>query len=240
MLRKFAQKRARAMGFNVTRATAIGHPLEWLLGFARQNGVTTILDVGANVGQFAKSVSAAGWKGKILSFEPLAAAHAQLLAASANNPQWTIAGRGALGATAGTAEINVAGNSQSSSLLPMLNRHSQAAPTSAYVATEAVPVTPLDKAIANLDTNEVFLLKMDVQGFESEVLRGAKETFCRTPIIYSEMSLQPLYSGEKLFTDLASEIIELGYRCIGIQPGYVDPSNLEMLQVDATFLRNVL
>lgn len=176
MLRRFAQKCAKMAGVDVRRATPAGDPLGWLLQFARRNRVTTILDVGANVGQFGRSVFAAGWTGKLLSFEPLTAAHAQLAATATRHPSWTVAPRGALGAIDADADMNIAGNSQSSSLLPMLERHAQAAPASSYIATEPVRVTTLDQAVAHLASDEVFLLKMDVQGFESEVFRGAIET----------------------------------------------------------------
>ena len=238
MLSKFVQRCGRAAGVEIRRSTPTSDSTGWLLGFARAAGVTTIIDVGANTGQFGQTMIAAGWKRRLVSFEPLSAAHARLVETAGRNPQWHVAPRTAIGAQRGTAEINIAGNSQSSSLLPMLERHLSAAPTSSYVGTETISVATLDDALAGYAPSECYMLKMDVQGFEAEVLRGAPRTLHRTAVIYAEMSLQPLYEGEPVFTDLSRDIMALGYRCVGLQPGYTDASNREMLQVDGVFVRN--
>jgi FkbM family methyltransferase len=238
MLSKFVQRCARAAGFEIRRSTPTSDCMAWLLGFATAAGVTTILDIGANTGQFGSTILAAGWRHRLLSFEPLSTAHARLVETAARHPQWQVAPQTAVGARKGTAEINIAGNSQSSSLLPMLERHLTAASGSGYVGTETTTVIPLDEALADAAADECYMLKMDVQGFETEVLRGATKTMARIAVIYTEMSLQPLYAGEAVFTDLARDIMALGYRCVGLQPGYADAANREMLQVDGVFVRN--
>lgn len=238
MFKKFVQRCARAVGFEIRRSTPTSDGTAWLLGFATAAGVTTIIDVGANTGQFGSTILAAGWKRRILSFEPLSSAHARLVETAARHSRWHVAPRAAIGASRGMAEINIAGNSQSSSLLPMLERHLSAAPSSGYVGREAVGVVPLDEVLANAAADECYMLKIDVQGFETEVLRGASVTLRRVAVIYTEMSLQPLYAGEAGFAELSRDIMALGYRCVGLQPGYVDAANREMLQIDAVFVRN--
>ena len=106
-----------------------------------------IFDVGANTGQFAQGLRASGYHGHIISFEPLSGAHATLVAASASDPLWDVAERCAVGASDSWAAINIAGNSYSSSLLPMLDLHREAAPKSAYQGTEPCRVTTLDSYI---------------------------------------------------------------------------------------------
>ena len=86
------------------------------------------LDVGANTGQFAQDLRASGYRGHIVSFEPLSDAHAALLVTASWDPLWDVADRCAVGAGDRWAEINIAGNSYSSSLLPMLDLHREAAP----------------------------------------------------------------------------------------------------------------
>src|ERR1700757_1421030 len=112
--------------------------------------IDLVLDVGANTGQFVHQCRAAGYKGDILSFEPSAAAHAALLRSAASDPQWTVADRMALGASTGQVEINIAANSFSSSILPMLDSHLSAAPNSAYVLKEKVPLRRLDDIVNEL------------------------------------------------------------------------------------------
>ena len=192
--------------------------------------------MGENVGQSAKGMFSAGWRGRIISFEPLSEAHRALTSAARGNVNWEVADRCALGSTPGRTEINISRNSQSSSLLPMLHRHVEAAPQSAYIGKESIDVMTLDQALAGRPGGGTYLLKMDVQGFERAVLDGAKETLRSTPIIFTEMSLQPLYGGEAGFADLSAHIMSLGYKCVSLTPAYIDDRTGEMLQVDGLFV----
>ena len=81
------------------------------------------------------------------------------------------------GNATGVAQINIAGNSESSSLLAMCDHHVAACPSSAFVASETVDVVTLDSlqtAICGPDDRT--WLKIDVQGYEAEVLAGAQRT----------------------------------------------------------------
>lgn len=225
----------RRAGFEVRRVRPVAERIAALERLCRLNGVTHVLDVGANEGQFATDLRAAGWTGPITSFEPLSVAHAALSARAAGDPGWSVAPRAAVGAKADVVTINVAGNSQSSSLLPMLDRHRETAPESAYVGREEVRVVPLDDMVA--DATAGYLLKIDVQGFESAVLSGAPAALAQTRVIYCEMALQPLYEGEKLFYELSAEIARLGFRCAGLFNGHFDGSKGEVLQCDGVFVR---
>ena len=238
MLARMIRKAAKRAGFSIDYISPITDPYETLAFFGQQAGATTILDVGANEGQFAGLMLRTAWAGKILSFEPLSAAHAALSTAAVKVPRWEVAPRMAVGATAGTAQINVSGNSQSSSLLPMLDRHRVAAPQSAYIQIEEVQVRTLPEALAGRDPGERYVMKLDVQGFEAQVIEGAAPILDRCPVIFLEMSLQPLYEGELLFTDLSAMLIGLGYRCVGLRPSYFDPATREIMQVDGTFVRS--
>src|SRR5215470_6869482 len=124
------------------------YSLAHLLSHLRRSETDVVLDVGANSGQFALALFNAGFTGRIISFEPLSLAHAALSEAAQNHPDWEIAPRCALGAAVGSAVINIAGNSFSSSLRPMLERHLAAAPQSAYVGSETVHVETLGNVIA--------------------------------------------------------------------------------------------
>jgi len=115
-----------------------------LVSMLQSFGIDLVLDVGANTGQFASEIRRYGYAGKIVSFEPLSQAHDELLRSSAGDPMWNAYSRCALGDHEGEAEINIAGNSESSSILPMLESHRSAAPSSAYQGKEMVPVKTLD------------------------------------------------------------------------------------------------
>lgn len=206
---------------------------------AETRGVALILDVGANRGQFAKGLFKAGYRGSVVSFEPLSTAHAQLQAAASDNPAWQVFRRCAFGAAPGRAAINVSGNSQSSSFLPMLDRHLSALPSSRYVGIEETEIITLDQVLGqDFPGSGPVGVKIDVQGYEHEVLKGLKVERDRVALIYTELSLTPLYEGEAKFTDVIGELAADGYRCISLTPNFVDLKTYEVLDTNALFVRD--
>jgi FkbM family methyltransferase len=189
-------------------------------------------------GRTPASTRAASARRRIVSFEPLSAAHAQLAAQAAKDPDWECR-RLALGSEPGTAEINVAGNSWSSSLLEMGERHRRSAPESEYVDTEKVEVARLDDVWSELvaDGDRAWL-KLDVQGFELEALRGAEASLPQIAGIQAELSLVLLYEGAPLYRDVIDHLDERGFRLAGFEQGFEDLDTGETLQVDGVFVRS--
>ena len=200
-----------------------------------------VLDIGANTGQFVRGLRANGYNGQIISFEPLSAAHATLVANAASDPLWDVAERCAVGASDGWAEINIAGNSYSSSLLPMLDLHREAAPQSAYQGTESCCVISLDSYIERTfsDPTTLFGLKIDTQGYEAQVLAGLRRYLDRIKVIVCEMSLAPLYAHGPSMPELCHLLAELGYRCVALSPEFEDPRNGELLQANGVFVKRL-
>jgi len=209
--------------------------LEECRGFATD----VIFDVGANTGQFAQSLRASGYHGHIISFEPLSDAYATLAAAAASDPLWDVAERSALGGSDDWAEINIAANSYSSSLLPMLDLHREVAPQSAYQGTEPCRVTTLDSYIERTfsDPTILFGLKIDTQGYEAKVLAGLRRNHDRVKVIVCEMSLAPLYAHGPSMSELCHLLAELGYRCVALGPELEDPRTGELLQANGVFVK---
>jgi FkbM family methyltransferase len=210
-----------------------------LVRAAEMRGVALILDVGANRGQFARGLFKAGYRGRVVSFEPLSTAHAELQEAALGNDRWQVFRRCALGATPGRAAINVSGNSQSSSFLPMLDRHVNALPSSRYVGTEETEVVTLDQVLGeDFPGSTPVGVKIDVQGYEHEVLKGLQAERDRVALIYTELSLTPLYDGEAKFTQVIEELAADGFRCVSLTPNFVDPQTYEVLDTNALFVRD--
>jgi FkbM family methyltransferase len=203
----------------------------------RERGVSLLLDVGANEGLFALRLRAAGYRERIVSFEPLSDKFAKLEAASADDRLWECV-RVALGTNAGTATLNVAGNWASSSLLPMNPRHSLAEPRSSYVETQEVEVATLDVASARfLRRDDRVYLKLDVQGAELDVLRGAARTLAQVEVLDVELSVVPLYDGAPLFGDVVSYLDDRGFGLFEIEPGFTHARTGAILQLEGLFAR---
>ena len=197
-----------------------------------------MLDVGANTGQFASERrNDLGYGGNILSFEPLSTAYKTLETRARNDPRWQTFHH-ALGDKDETREINVAANSESSARPAMLPSHLKSAPQSEYRGKETIRIRTLDGAFPALcpDARSIYL-KKDTQGFEKNVLMGAKESLARIDMVQMEFSLVPLYSHQVLFNEMHSLMIEFGYTLIAIDAGFSDPSSGQVLQTDGIFHR---
>lgn len=201
--------------------------------------ISLVLDVGANCGQYATSLRECHYSGRIVSFEPLSNAYTQLLAMSQKDPLWEIAPMTAIGDREGEITINIAGNSQSSSVLQMLDAHVKAAPESAYCGSEIVKLSRLDtlaKQYINSDQQSIFL-KIDVQGFERQVLEGAAQILPLVKGIQVELSLVPLYRDQLLFEEMLEILRKLGYDLHAVIPGFTDKETGRLLQMDGIFFK---
>lgn len=198
--------------------------------------VDLVLDIGAADGGYGHSLRRFGYSGHIVSFEPLSAAYASLRETISDDPLWT-AHNLALGSTPGEATINVASNSNSSSFLPMLDAHRDAAPSVDYVAEETVAVARLDDVAADVVGSALRpYLKIDTQGFEREVLAGGANTVARCVGLQLELSFVPLYDGGMLVDEAVGWAYERGFHLVGTEQGYAAPSG-EVLQMDGVFVR---
>jgi FkbM family methyltransferase len=201
--------------------------------------VNTVLDVGANAGQYARQLrQALDYRGRIISFEPLSSAYTALARAATGDPLWQ-AFQYALGDKCERQVIHIAANSYSSSLLNMLPAHLQSAPESGYIGQEEIDVKTLDSLLSNLcSADDRVWLKIDTQGFESQVLAGARDSLGKISTVQLEMSLVPLYEGELLMDGMLALMKKLGYQLVSIEPGFSDPQSGQLLQADGIFHRS--
>jgi len=238
-IRQRTKQLLRRMGYDLSRIDRASHPLARRKMLLETNAVDVVLDVGANAGQFAMETRRdVGFSGRIISFEPLSSAFELLQNNAGGDPLWQVINC-ALGSAESSQEINVAGNSYSSSLLNMLSAHLRAAPDSRYVAKERIEVRSLDSMFDGLCSgDDSVYLKIDTQGYESEVIRGAEEALARIGTVQLEMSLVPLYEGQGTFADLHGLLSEKGFRLVSVEPGFSDPALGQMLQVDGIYHRS--
>lgn len=203
-----------------------------------RNRIDLIFDVGANVGQYAASLRECGYRGRIVSFEPLTSAFSRLEVSAKADPLWEAVNIG-LGDRDERATINIAGNSQSSSLLDMLPAHLKSAPVSAYVGKEEITVSRLDSVFSKYHRpGDRTFLKLDAQGYERKILEGASLSMTDILGIQLEMSIEPLYSNEMPYLEMLGYLAGMGFTLASIEPGFGDPVSGRMLQMDGIFFRS--
>ena len=226
------------VGFELRRFSVEQSENARFISMLRTHNVNLIFDVGANAGQFGVLLREIGFDGKIVSFEPLSDARESLQNISRNDPMWQIALQTAIGEENGEIEIQIAGNSQSSSVLDMLDTHVRAAPDSKYIGKEKVALRTLDSIAPDyMDSNSISFIKIDTQGYETQVMNGAKKLMSQIVGLQVEISLVPLYKGQCLFDEMLKKLKNDGFELWSISTVFSDPNTAQLLQVDATFFR---
>jgi FkbM family methyltransferase len=237
LLQRTVKRVLRRNGLDVVRYSPSSHPLARRARLIATYRINVVLDVGANIGQYGRQLRELGYRGRLISFEPLVAAFAQLKNTARSDGSWTTMNM-ALGDKEGTCAINVSGNSQSSSFCEMLKVHEDTAPGSRVIGTEIVRVTTLDCLIDQLcSRDDRILLKIDAQGYEKHVLDGAERALRRIDTLQMEMSLVPLYRDEMLFPKMIEWLAGREFQLVAVEPGFTDPTSGRLLQVDGMFRR---
>jgi FkbM family methyltransferase len=231
------RKLLKKLGRDVVMYHHTTHPVARRMHLLERYGVNLVLDIGANVGHFGHELRSLGYRGRIVSFEPLKSAYTRLENAVRGDPSWTTQNC-AIGSIDGWSEINVAANLQSSSLLDMLPRHLDSAPQSSYQGVEQIQIRRLDSVLPEvMKPGEVLYVKSDTQGYELEVVKGGEEALRKAAGVQMELSLVPLYSGETLLADMIRELDTRGFQLMSIEPAFADPATGQLLQVDGIFFR---
>jgi len=235
------QAMLKASGFDLRR-TPVGEKteIEMFLAQCDKKNVSLIIDVGANIGQFAEKALWMAPHLKVLSIEPQRSAHKELIKKAAGNPNWIVAERCAIGRESGNTSINLAENSYSSSIYKITETHVEAADNSRTSGVEEVPLRTLPEALGSIPgiSDNKIGLKIDTQGYELEVLEGSVNLINRIPVVLCELSLCPLYESAPNFRDMLSWFEMRGFRLVGLFPEFYHSIHPEMLQVNGIFVRD--
>ena len=209
-----------------------------LVAILAREEVDTFIDVGANTGQTAAQLRRFGYRGKIISYEPLQDCHDELVSKSHSDPEWTIAPRCALGAEEGSIEILVSEGSSLSSIGTPTEAMTSAMPKVRASAREMVPIHRLDRLMKDdMDSLGQVFLKVDAQGHDMEVLRGAEGIMDGLAGIKVEMSLFPLYEGETLYLDMLTYLHKKGFRPHLLADVGFSKKLGRQLQIDGVFVK---
>lgn len=175
----------------------------------------TIVDIGANRGQFALVARNQFPKAKIISFEPLKEPANLFRKVFLNDPD-VILHEIAIGPTENETKMHVSNADDSSSLLEITDLQNDLFPGTSEKETRTIQVKPLDAVIKKEDIFSPAFLKMDVQGFEREALEGCKTLLPSFMFIYVECSFVELYAGQSLAPDIIAFLREQGFDLVGI------------------------
>ena len=201
------------------------------------NDCDAVLDVGANVGQWAHRVRSCGWAGRLISFEPLPTAIPELQELAERDPLWEVVPV-ASGSVDGSALLNIAEQGGAASSLYEIHGETQRlAPNAKSSSRVSIPIRRLDTS-ATVSSHDRLFLKMDVQGHELEVLRGAERLYPQIYGLEVEASLVPVYKGQPGFMDIVVACQDLGFRPVQMDPEFVDPETSQLLQINILFCRD--
>jgi FkbM family methyltransferase len=199
--------------------------------------INVILDIGANIGQYGSLMRSLGFKGEIISFEPTKSAFSILEKNAKKDPKWKVINC-SLGNENGTSYINISQNSVSSSMLEDLPLLTEAAPQAKFIKKEAIEVKTLDSIFENLNiAGKNIYMKIDTQGYEEFVLKGATNSLNEIKGIQIEMSLLPSYNGSIPFEKMKSNIEQMGFELLAIENGFFDNKTGKQLELDGIFYK---
>lgn len=221
----------RSVGFDVERRRPV------LVDLLERLRVGTVLDVGANVGQYARRLRAWGYRGRIVSFEPLESAADALTRAARRDPLRSVC-RIALGDEDRDDTLQVSAESVFSSLRPGRTELHAIFQGAVAVATQPIQVRRLDSVFHELPLGPgAVFLKVDTQGYEREVIRGAEKSLRAVAGVQLELSLTALYEGEATLAEMVALMEAHDFVPTLMEPVSYDGRRCALLQVDCTFVR---
>jgi FkbM family methyltransferase len=234
-IKNFARK---YLGIELRRANVMNSTPVLLKSILDENNIDLILDVGGFTGEYGQEVRSWGFAGEIISFEPIKTNFAQLKEKADKDEKWQIHNVG-LGTKSEELTINIAGNYASSSLLGMHPNHIDLAPHTAYKSQETIKIRRLDEVItkAEIEKYKSIYLKIDVQGYELNVLEGAAAILPFIKVIQAEISFVPLYENAPLYDEVIKKIKDFGFELFTILPELKDPRNGKLMQGEGVFVR---
>jgi FkbM family methyltransferase len=228
-MKQLVKQSLERLGFEIRRVGAD----RGLMDFITSRGVNIVLDVGANVGQFGELLRLKGYKGKIISFEPISAIYQTLAAKAAADGNWK-ASNFALGAESGNTMINVSSASVFSSILPPTKAAFQHDTKAVVSRTENIEVRKLDDICINLSGN--MLLKVDTQGYEKSVLEGGQQMLPTMKGVLLELPIVHLYEGTWRFHEAVEYMSRAGFVPAQIHPvNYHSIDDVSLVEVDCLF-----
>lgn len=232
---------ARACGYELIRRSRLPYRdiYAHLMALFRQLDINHVLDVGANVGQYATGLRQAGYHGRILSFEPIPKCYEELIRRA--DGDWHVYNY-ALGSADEVRSINIAHKNVFSSFLGTNQYGTERFRDAAAVThSQQVTVKMLDSVFREIvpATDPRVFLKLDTQGYDLEVLKGARQTLPHVLGLQTELASRAIYQGMPTHLESLAYIDTLGYQLTDIYPLSHDKHDMSLLEFDCVFRKKL-
>jgi len=205
----------------------------------KNKDINLIIDVGANSGQYASSLREHGYSGLIISIEPLPDAFSELSSRFSGDDGW-VGYNCACGNITEQRQINISEDSVCSSLVTPTESFLRSIPTAKTVTSLGVDVYPLDDLLKDIPVEDYnVLLKIDVQGFERNVLKGATNILYKAQFVEIELSVAGGYSETFGIKEGVDFLLELGFSLYSLGRGHSDENSGQLMDADFIFEKKI-
>jgi FkbM family methyltransferase len=228
-MKEFIKRHLRRFDIDVGSASVRRSVMDYM----NSREIDVVLDVGANVGQFGTGLRDKGYRGRIISFEPVQSVFQTLAATAQADSDWDVHNF-ALGVAPAHATINVAELSVFSSLLPATGAAAAFDDTAVATHPETIEVRTLNECVSDLSGN--ILLKIDTQGYEKQVLEGGRQVLSRLKGVLMELPIIHLYEGTWRFYEAVAYMAESNFVPAQIHPvNFHSKDDVSLVEVDCLF-----
>ncbi|HQW84114.1 MAG TPA: FkbM family methyltransferase [Ferruginibacter sp.] len=236
-IKKYIHQFTRSLGFDfyALKDKSDGELLR--LRWLKEMNIKTVIDIGANEGQFASIIRKLLPESTIYSFEPIPHCYEKLKKNFSNDNRFK-AFNMACGDEDAEIEMNINNFSPSSSLLEVNDLHVKNFKHTAASKKQLIPVKKLDGLQSELPLIKPYLVKIDTQGYEDKVIKGGADIIANAQVVFIELTYKPLYKGQTLFDGIYHEMLQLGFQYHGNTEELLSPVNGAVLQTDGVFIKN--
>lgn len=234
-VREHIKRAGRRMGYEVRQYTPLRSYTAARERLFASLGIDVVVDVGANAGQYGELLRSLGFRGRLISLEPVPEAFAALERAAAADGRWSALQLAAADID-GEIELGVTVDSRSSSVL---TRNDRFADRPGWASRDVVRVQARTLATLVpelLRPGERAHLKLDVQGYERHVLDGAGDALAGFSSLELELNVAPLYDGQAQLVDLLPLLAERGFDLVSLEPILLDDRG-RLIELDGLFAR---
>lgn len=222
-------------GYNLSKIS----PYEYKYSWIRDMNIKSIIDIGANEGQFAFGIMKHLPDATIFSFEPLLSPYLKLNSNS-KNTKIKCYNLG-IGDKNEIIEINHTKDGDfTSSILDIAEGHKRNFPNWTNTFKEKIEIITLDSFFNSNEIDENIYMKIDVQGYEDKVLLGADKSLSRIKFIQMETSYIELYKDQKLFDYFYKYLTNKGFNFCGIVDSIYDKYSGQPIYCDTLFINRNL